>query len=916
MSTAELPEPDDWTRPEFPPLVVPTTPSGRRERWWYSDGAWINQGSTSAVVGAVWTHWLADCMIDAGRTLDEEFATELFYDSQRQTGVEPDDQAGAQLTAAAQVLNERDLIEGCFQCPDLDSLIYALLERGPVLAGLAWREMMFKPVRVDGVPVCRVEPDSPIVGGHAVLLNGISLDLELGGAKGFIRFKNSWDRAWGENGLCLISIDDLDQLFADGEFLFPVAGAQTVTQRLDPEVPPEDETAKVSPEGAAAPALADDEESEVVGESEAVRYEQEAIGSDIWTTDDEVGYGIYAEAIARGIQHDETRPPLTVGIKAPWGAGKTSLMRMVQQRLEWPGTWRTARPRLREIRLLSGPGEYTQLLPASWRGRKSNVTNGTLLRRLWQNPPEPRDLVAAPRPESRAASGTESLWRPTVWFNPWMYQTSEQVWAGFAHEIIKQITERMRRGDRERFWLELNLRRVDEHAVRRKIYALVFQRLLPWTIAGLLVLAAGIALLVTDVASSLGSVLTLSGPALFVIASLFRGVSVLRADVGGSLAAVVKPALDARQFADSQLAGSFDRLVPDPKYAAAGGVFHLLHTDIQRVIDLVATESRPLVIFIDDLDRCSPGTVVQVIEAINLFLAGEFRNAIFVIAVEPELVAAHIEAAYGDLVAKMEALSGPARASEVLGWRFLEKIIQLPLTLPLIEHDRAQGFVGSLFPSDELPPEEPASEVAEPVAEQTEAAAAIAAAEQMLVQRSLGEAVRSAQKYQSQSIVGEALRRAVARKLSRDDEEMRAVINYGAQVLRPNPREIKRFANVFRFLVTIATERSLAELEAPSDLQVLAKLAVVTTRWPSVIAHLNVRLAGTDARTVFELLENPPESRAEDDRARAAEVRDELEQALTSAGVSPMATQRLLADDLRDVMQAEPRIAAYARDWL
>jgi hypothetical protein len=61
-----------------------------------------------------------------------------------------------------------------------------------------------------------------------------------------------------------------------------------------------------------------------------------AIISDYWTVGDQLGYASYADAIAEFIQHEDTRPPLTIGIKAPWGAGKTSLMRMVQDRLDPP----------------------------------------------------------------------------------------------------------------------------------------------------------------------------------------------------------------------------------------------------------------------------------------------------------------------------------------------------------------------------------------------------------------------------------------------------------------------------------------------------------------------------------------------------------------------------------------------------
>jgi hypothetical protein len=58
------------------------------------------------------------------------------------------------------------------------------------------------------------------------------------------------------------------------------------------------------------------------------------IVTDIWNREDQLGYAAYARALGALITHHETMPPLTIGIKAPWGAGKTSLMRMVQALLD------------------------------------------------------------------------------------------------------------------------------------------------------------------------------------------------------------------------------------------------------------------------------------------------------------------------------------------------------------------------------------------------------------------------------------------------------------------------------------------------------------------------------------------------------------------------------------------------------
>jgi hypothetical protein len=44
--------------------------------------------------------------------------------------------------------------------------------------------------------------------------------------------------------------------------------------------------------------------------------------------------GVYSEALADFIEHRETRPPLVIGINAPWGAGKSSLMKAIRHRVD------------------------------------------------------------------------------------------------------------------------------------------------------------------------------------------------------------------------------------------------------------------------------------------------------------------------------------------------------------------------------------------------------------------------------------------------------------------------------------------------------------------------------------------------------------------------------------------------------
>ena len=817
-----------------------------RERWWFADGAWLNQGTLGAPVSFGLTQWCADRGLE-GAVFDETYALELHREMNRAQGQPEDANLGEDLETGIRILVGRGLVAGAYACRDLDATVAAVLDYGPVLASLRWYESFMEPDRSGRTAVIHAPDDrTATVGGHVVLVDGIDRDLSIEGATGFVRLKLTWSRDWGDAGHCLISLADFETAMDQAFLLTPAPSALPTGVSAAVAI-----TAERPSFLAADPDLVD------------VRYADQSMGSDRWTVVDTLGYAPHAEAIARAITHRDTGAPLTIGIKGPWGAGKTSLMRMVRERLEWPvgrPLPRNGQPEWRQLHLLNAPND--------------RVTNRMLLkalRRPDRPPPE-----AAPDIDALHAAQDEQRWRPTVWFNPWMYQTGEQVWAGLAHEIIAEITGRMSVGEREQFWLRLNRKRIDEQAVRRRIYGVVASRALPWVAAAIVLLVVGVVVAATT-ATGLGAAVAALGPVVAAAAGLTKADSVLGESAQGIASDILGPSPQGE-------------LVRSPDYEAASGPLFLVRADLGRVLDLVVTSDRPLVVFIDDLDRCSPGTVVQVIEALNVFVAGDYPNSMFVVSMEPDMVAAHIEAAYGPLVAKLATLRTDGEQAFDLGWRFLEKIVQLPLTLPTISAEHASQFLTSLLSDETGGPTEEAAAPSEAAVRVAEAALTGATVGGMLGAVGDPDAVGGVDERATQ----EAVRRLVERRVSVDSPEVKDAVEYAAPHLDHNPREIKRFVNVFRYFMMLAVERRPQHRDDGVAFETLAaKLAVLAIRWPALLTPLTAPVAPSGASALSLVEKQTPAA---------------LRKQLAAGGFGDVIVTRLCAAELREFLRASPRI--------
>ncbi len=491
------------------------------------------------------------------------------------------------------------------------------------------------------------------------------------------------------------------------------------------------------------------------------------VSRDTWTIDDKLGYALYARAITESILKGDTEPPLTIGIQAPWGQGKTSLMRMIQEELD-PGA-----PHREEV--ASAPADIRTAINTTY-----------------------RQLLAWTKPGGAQKEGmiaTQAGQVPTIWFNPLYYRETSQVWAGMAHVILHQLVARLEPAEREKFWFRLQQSRINVDAIRHDVHRWVLTRFIP---AGVVLLCGALALLAHDLFRSLGVWLSASA-GVFAVFRYFQ--------------------------TQKSIGRPFEQYVTEPNYRSELGLLHLLDHDLDRALGLLVG-NKPIAIFVDDLDRCDPQTVNQVVLAINQFLSLPRRNVFFFLGMDMDMVAAALEKAQKNMIGG-ETLSTSYRRS--FGWRFMEKFVQLPFVIPHLEpsriHDFALAYLRGKRPVERGGATKELIEKVQQASSATAVGAVIAALPDTLPDEARIEVQKAAS-----SKVADLMK-------NNDDEEMKRIAEIAVTDLELNPRTIVRYFCLVRVLrnVQLASGRSTNPDE---DRRLVLRAAHLLMNWPQFMQWL------------------------------------------------------------------------------
>lgn len=212
------------------------------------------------------------------------------------------------------------------------------------------------------------------------------------------------------------------------------------------------------------------------------------------------------------------------------------------------------------------------------------------------------------------------------------------------------------------------------------------------------------------------------------------------------------------------------------------------HSEFKELIE--STEAiRPVVVLVDDLDRCLPDQVIETLEAIRLFLSTP--GTAFVIAADERLVRDAVRHRY----------TAVSETEGDLPREYLEKLVHVAMRIPQLTSPETESYCNLLVAERLLGPDEFSSVL--------EAAQQIRRSGELQVSCNLG-------------IVRDVLSAPLPAGLETEFGLIEQVIRPLAVGLKGNPRQIKRYLNTFNMRRRTAERRGIT-----IDESVLAKLVVL-----------------------------------------------------------------------------------------
>lgn len=250
----------------------------------------------------------------------------------------------------------------------------------------------------------------------------------------------------------------------------------------------------------------------------------------------------------------------------------------------------------------------------------------------------------------------------------------------------------------------------------------------------------------------------------------------------------------------------------------------LNHTDLREDLKLfqekfaeLLEDSKidKLVIFIDELDRCSPDTIIETLEAMRLFVFT--GNTIFIIGADERHIAYSVERKFSEI-----------KGNQIdIGKEYLEKLVQYPIKIPQLDSNEVEFYVFSLLLEDAFGDEGLSSSIFDIIHEDRK---------KNILDFSLRSAVNQ---FSEQEYYGELS------EIFSIAQQLAGLLAVG---LNGNPRQCKRFLNSMKMREIMAKSYDIK-----LNRMVLTKIMLVEYFKPAAYEHMSILAAKSANGYVDEL---------------------------------------------------------------
>ena len=279
-----------------------------------------------------------------------------------------------------------------------------------------------------------------------------------------------------------------------------------------------------------------------------------------------------------------------------------------------------------------------------------------------------------------------------IWFNAWKYNQEENLWSALIQTILDQA--KVRGNWYQRGWIKF---RLWWHTINWQGGVWEVTKKLTLVIFRLIVFAISVVILLGWTSQEIQNYLTQLSARFFPNNPIIRGFFQLRIAQVVAVAVgfiVAKPDTLLKLF-DTKLGIDFSKLRKKASYKEHIAFLDRFDKEFANTIQQIS-KGKPLVVIIDDLDRCLPEQALQVLEAVKLFL--DVDNCVYLLAVDREVVEKAISVRYKDLLTIAGEMGDHSKnLVTFLGENYFEKIIQLPVLVPSLSEQQVRDFLSELY---------------------------------------------------------------------------------------------------------------------------------------------------------------------------------------------------------------------------